>query len=669
MNLIEHDRRQLLHYMRLSRAIEDAAWNLANQSRLVGRLYTGHGQEAIPVGSAYALAAHDVIAPMYRDLGAHLVRGVEPWEIFAQYMGKRDSSNRGKDSGLHIGDMARGIVGMISVLPDSLPVAAGVALAFQLRGEPRVAMTWLGEGATSTGAFHEAVNLAAVMRLPLVVIVENNQWALSTPASREYGEARLVDRAIGYGIAGEAVDGNDVEAVYATARRAVDRARAGDGPTLIEAMTMRMRGHSIIDAAKYVPAEQIAEWTAKDPIQLQRERLIREGMWDAQSDSALEALVDAAVESAVAQAAAMDDPRPEDAYVGVFAVAPPVPDVPPPQLTLLTAADDTPAPVRVLTYHAAIREALEIALREDERVFLLGEDIATYGGVYKVTDGLLADFGAKRVIDTPISENAIIGAATGAALCGLRPVAEIQFADFLACAMDPLVNMAAAIHYRWGQSVPMVVRAPTGATWASAGPFHSQSPEAWFAHTPGIKVVMPATPADAKGLLLAAIDDPNPVLFLEQKYLYRRLEGEVPEGRYTVPLGKARVAREGTDLTVVAWGSLVQKSLEAADLVADEGIDPEIIDLRSIVPWDRAAVIESVERTGRVLVVYEAHWTAGFGAEVAATIAEMAFGALDAPVIRLAGLDTPVPAHPILEQEYLPDERKIAVAMRKLVQF
>ncbi|HQZ70438.1 MAG TPA: alpha-ketoacid dehydrogenase subunit beta [Anaerolineae bacterium] len=322
---------------------------------------------------------------------------------------------------------------------------------------------------------------------------------------------------------------------------------------------------------------------------------------------------------------------------------------------------------RIITYHEAIREALREEMEDDARVFLIGEDIAVYGGVYKVTEGFLEQFGPERIIDTPIAENAIIGAATGAALMGLRPVAEIQFADFLTCGFDPLVNMTSTIHYRWGQAVPLVVRAPAGATWAMAGPFHSQSPEAWFAQIPGLKVVIPATPADAKGLLKSAIRDPNPVIFLEQKFLYRRLKGPVPEDRgFLVPLGQAAITRPGRDLSLIAYGTMAFKCLEAAALLAAEGIEAEVVDLRTIVPWDKATVLASVARTGRALVVSEAHHTAGFGAEIAATIAEEAFDQLDAPVRRLSGLDTPIPAHPVLEAEYLPDEKKIAAAARDL---
>lgn len=319
MRLTAEDRRKLFYYMRLSRAVEDAAWALSSQGRMLGRLYTGHGQEAIPVGAAYALEADDVVAPMYRDMGMHLVRGVEPVEVFAQYFGKRDSSNAGKDSGLHIGDMSRGIVGMISVLPDSLPVAVGVALAFKIRREPRVALTTFGEGAASTGAFHEAVNMAAVLRVPVVLICENNGWALSTPAVSEFAGGSIVDRAPGYGIPGVKVDGNDVEAVHAAVREAADRARSGNGPTLVECVTMRMRGHSIIDPASYVPDGQRESWAGRDPIARQRSRLEESGLWNAESEALQEAEIGALVDDAIRRAEAMDEPRAGDVYLDVYA--------------------------------------------------------------------------------------------------------------------------------------------------------------------------------------------------------------------------------------------------------------------------------------------------------------------------------------------------------------
>jgi len=319
MALTDDDRRRLYHYMRLSRAVEDAAWALSSQGRMVGRLYTGHGQEAIPVGAGAALGPDDVIAPMYRDMGMHLIRGVEPLEIFAQYLGKRESNNYGKDSGLHIGDMSRGIVGMISVLPDSLPVAVGVALAFKIRKETRVALTTFGEGAASTGAFHEAMNMAAVLQVPIVLVCENNGWALSTPTNKEYAGKGIVARAEGYGMPGIQVDGNDVEAVHAAVSEAAERARTGNGPTLIECLTFRMRGHSIIDAAHYVPSQDREAWAKKDPIERQRKRLEEAGLWDADQEAALEETLRVQIEDAIAQSQTMDDPLPEDAHTGVFA--------------------------------------------------------------------------------------------------------------------------------------------------------------------------------------------------------------------------------------------------------------------------------------------------------------------------------------------------------------
>lgn len=319
MSLTDDDRRKLYHYMRLSRAVEDTAWALASQGRMLGRLYTGHGQEAIAVGAAYALRPEDVVAPMYRDMGIHLVRGVTPVEVFAQYLGKRQSANAGKDSGLHIGDMSRGIIGMISVLPDSLPVALGAALAFKVRGEERVALTTFGEGAASTGPFHEAVNMASVLDVPIVLVCENNGWALSTPPEDQYGGASIADRAPGYGIPAEQVDGNDVEAVHETVAEAVARARGGGGPTLVECLTMRMRGHSIIDAADYVPKEQLEAWAERDPIDLQRRRLEADGLWDEAAERDLARALEEEMTAAVHEADAMEDPRPEDVGQGVFA--------------------------------------------------------------------------------------------------------------------------------------------------------------------------------------------------------------------------------------------------------------------------------------------------------------------------------------------------------------
>ncbi len=660
-DLRKDDYLALFTLMLKMRRIEERATELYHQDRspIVGRVYTGRGQEAIPVGAAYALEPQDVIAPLYRDLGALLVRGVTAREVFAQYMGRANSCTQGRDSGLHIGDPERGIVSMISNLAASVPVAVGVALAFWMNGEPRVAMTFFGDGATAHGSFHEGVNMAAARRLPVVFVLENNQWALSTPVHKHTALRELADRARGYGIPGVRVDGNDVLAVYQAAREAVERARRGDGPTLIEAVTMRMSGHSVTDPAHYVPPEMLAEWAERDPIERFRAFLREEGLLTDEEEARLVADIEAEVEDAVAFALNSPPPAPETALKDVFAPAPALAQPPPPETT-----------TRTLTYRAAIREALFEAMQADARVFVLGEDVE-YGGVYGLTKGLLEAFGPRRVVDTPIAETAIVGAATGAALFGMRPVAEIQFADFIASAMDELVNMTAKYHYRTRWPVPLVIRAPAGAILephGSTGPFHSQSPEAWFAHAPGLKIVVPSTPYDAKGLLLAAIEDPNPVLFFEQKALYNE-RGPVPEGHYTVPLGQAAVRREGRDLSIVTYGATVVEALKAARALAEEGVEVEVVDLRTLVPLDEETVLASARKTGKVLVVHEANGTAGFGAEVVARVVAGAFEWLDAPVQRLTAPDTPTPAALPLATLWYPDAEKIAVAARDLAAY
>jgi len=670
MVLQKDDWLQLYTFMLKMRLIEERATELYHRpdSPIVGRVYTGRGQEAVSVGAAYALEPGDVIAPLYRDLGALLVRGVTAREVFCQYMGRANSSARGKDSGIHIGDPERGIISMISNLVASLPVATGVGLKFRMEGVPQVVMSFCGDGATAHGSFHEGVNFAAARRLPVVFVVENNQWALSTPVRKHTALERLADRALGYGIPGVQVDGNDVLAVYEAAREAVERARRGEGPTLIEAVTMRMEGHSITDPAHYVPREMLETWREKDPIARFRRFLMEQGVLDETADAQLRAEILAEIEDAVAFAEASSMLPPEAALEDVFAVSRPgSTDV---ALSSRPLSSTTGNRSRVISYRAAIREALWEAMRADRRVFILGEDVE-YGGVYGITKGFLEEFGPQRVIDTPIAEAAIVGAATGAALFGLRPVAEIQFADFIAPAMDVLVNMTAKYHYRTRWPVPLVIRTPAGRileAHGSTGPFHSQTPEAWFAHAPGLKVVVPATPADAKGLLLAAIEDPNPVLFFEQKALYN-LRGEVPEGYYTLPLGEAVVRRAGNDLSIIAYGAMVQEALQAAESLAAEGLEAEVVDLRTLVPLDREAVLATVRKTGKVLIVHEANRTAGFGAELAALITEAAFEWLDGPVVRVTAPDTPTPSATPMARFWYPDAARIAEAARELAAY
>ncbi|MCI0398121.1 MAG: thiamine pyrophosphate-dependent enzyme [Chloroflexi bacterium] len=652
---------ELYVQMRRMRAMEERAEELYRAEKTVGRIYTGRGQEAISVGSAYALGPADALAPLYRDMGAHLVRGVTAREIFSQYLGRAESSNRGKDSGLHLIAPERGIaVSMISNLTASLPVAVGLALAFQLRQEPRVAITYFGDGSTSTGSFHEGVNFAATRRLPVVFVCENNQWALSTPNHKQFALERLADRALGYGIAGVQVDGNDVLDVYAKTKEAVEQARRGDGPAFIEAVTMRMQGHSVTDPAQYVPKEMLAEWQARDPIDRFGRFLREQGALDDEQEEDIGRQLAEEIDEAVAYAESQPFLPAGEAVRGVYKVETPTATPPPPPA----------GPTRELTYRAAVREALLEVMERDERVFILGEDVE-YGGVYGITREFLERLGPERILDTPIAEIAIIGAATGAALAGLRPVAEIQFADFIAPAMDLLVNMTARYHYRTETPVPLVIRAPAGAILTphgSTGPFHSQNPEAWFAQSPGLKIVVPATPYDAKGLLLAAIADPDPVLFLEQKGLYND-KGPVPAGEYLVPLGQARLAREGSDLSIITYGAMVPQALLAAGLLAAEDVSVEVLDLRTLVPLDEEAVLATARKTGKVLIAHEATRLAGFGAELAALVAEKAFDYLDGPIVRVTAPDAPVPATLPLAEFHLPNAEKIAAAGRELAAY
>ncbi|HUQ39975.1 MAG TPA: dehydrogenase E1 component subunit alpha/beta [Acidimicrobiales bacterium] len=635
----------------LPRIIEEKMLLLLRQGRL-SKWFSGIGQEAVSVGVVHALRPDDWILPMHRNLGVFTARGVDLDRLLRQLLGKADGYTKGRDRSFHFGDLGHHIVGMISHLGATVPVAAGLALAARLRGEDRVAVTFTGDGGTSEGDVHEAMNLAAVWKLPVIFLIENNGFGLSTPTEEQYACADLADRAVGYGMPGTVVDGNDVLAVVDAVREAAARARSGAGPTLLECKTFRMRGHEETSGTDYVPAELLAEWAGRDPIARLDERLPpgrREARW---------AVIKADVDRRVAAALEVDDPdSTEDAErAEVFA--------PPPARTRPRPVSREPRDMRYLD---AVTEGLREALAADERVVLMGQDIADYGGAFKATDGLCAEFGRERVRNTPIIESGAIGAALGLALDGFHPMVEMQFADFVTCGFNQVVNHLAKTHYRWGAPVPVVVRCPVGGG-TGAGPFHSQNIEAWFTHVAGLKVVAPSTPADAKGLLLAAFDDANPVLFLEHKLLYRSATGPVPAGWHTVPIGEAAVVRPGRDATIVTYGAGVAHAIGAAEAVAADGHQVEVIDLRSLQPWDRGRVVSSVQSTGRALVLHEAPLTGGFGAEVAATIAEEAFSELDAPVMRVAGLDTPVPFAKALEELVAP-WRRLLPRLRELLAY
>ncbi|MDQ1568344.1 MAG: 2-oxoisovalerate dehydrogenase component, partial [Actinomycetota bacterium] len=581
--------------------------------------------------------------------------------LLRQLLGREGGFTEGRDRSFHFGTLEHGIVGMISHLGAMLPVADGLALAGRLRGEARVVAVFSGDGGTSEGDFHEALNLAAVWRLPVLFVVENNGWGLSTPTSEQYACADLADRAEGYGMAGVIVDGNDVLAVMAAVGEAAERGRRGGGPTLIEAKTYRMRGHEEASSTGYVPPDELARWARLDPLLRFESVLDGRGVLPAGEREALREEIAAEVDARVE--AALSAPEPDSTVdretAAVFA----------PPGAAPRRADRGPAgPVADMRYLDAISDGLRCAMRADERVVLLGQDIAEYGGAFKATQGFVAEFGKERVRNTPIVESAALGCALGLALDGFHPMVEMQFGDFISCGFNQVVNNLATTHYRWGAPVPVVIRAPVGGG-TGAGPFHSQNIEAYFANVPGLRIVAPATPADAKGLLLAAFDDPNPVLFLEHKALYRAERGPVPAGWHTVPFGSARIARPGRDVTVVTYGIGVRWALEAAGILADDGAgDVEVIDLRSLRPWDTETVLASVERTGRALVLHEAPETGGYGGELAAVIAQRAFGDLDAPVMRVGSTDTPVPFSRRLEALHSARGRLLP-ALRTLLAF
>jgi 2-oxoisovalerate dehydrogenase E1 component len=692
-------RARLLRYalMKLTRDFDSRFEALLLTGR-VSKWYSEVGNEATTIPAGLALAPGDALCTLHRDLGAILAVYLDPARAFpgfgfgepdgrrpdplplmarlaCQLLGKAAGFSQGFERSFHYGYLApeHGIlhVGMISHLGAMIPVAAGLAFAFRQSGSDRVALNFIGEGGTSTGDFHEALNMAAVWKLPLVLVVENNHFAFSTPASDQYAAARLSDRGIGYGIAAETVDGNDPDAMAEAVGRAVARAREGAGPTLLEAMLGRMRGHSEgDDSLKVVPAGELAAYVAADPVPAYAARLEREGALDPQARGRLEARIAELVESALAEAIDAPAPDPRMAMRPVFA-----PGVPAAPATAEQASASSPAPPaaaaspspRPTTYVDAVNLALREEMERDEKVLIMGQDIGAFEGAFRTTKGLHARW-PERVRDTPIAESGTLGIAIGAALLGYRPVVEMQFADFISCGFNQVVNVAAKLYYRWQVPCPIVVRLPSGGG-VGAGPFHSQNDEGWFAQVAGLKVVCPATAADARGLLKAAIRDPNPVLIFEHKFLYRRIKEVLPAGEGLARIGEARVMRPGRDLSLIGYGASTWVCMEAAEELARAGVEAEVIDLRTLVPYDEETVLASVRRTHRALVVHEAPLTLGFGAEVAARLADAAFPWLDAPIRRVAYPDRPVPYARVLENALLPDRDKVLAAARELLAF
>ncbi len=635
----------LYKHLKLPRMIEERMLSLLRQGKL-SKWFSGIGQEAISVGTVSALNDDDYLFPMHRNLGVFTTRGVELKQLFRQLMGKDGGFTRGRDRSFHFGIPEHHIIGMISHLGAMLPVANGVGLAHQLKGEKRVAVAFTGDGATSEGDFHEALNLAAVWKLPVIFMIENNGYGLSTPVDEQYACKRLADRGLGYGIEGLQIDGNDVLKVRKTVRYAAKKARNGDGPTLIEALTFRMRGHEEASGIKYVPKALFEEWAERDPIQQFEGFLETEKFLDVGQRETIETEITERIKEAVDDA--LSAPLPSSELLAEVA------DVFYPAETTVHPAQGAQSEKR---YVDAIKDALEQEMENDERVVIMGQDIAEYGGVFKITEGFLDKFGTERVRNTPIIESGAIGAAMGLALEGFKPIVELQFADFVSCGFNQIVNNLAKTHYRWNTPLNVTLRLPSGGG-VGAGPFHSQNPEAWFFHVPGLKLLAPATPYDAKGSIKAALDDPNPVLIFEHKGLYRSLREMIPDAPYAIEIGKAAIKREGRDLSIISYGQGVHWALELAADFEKEGVGIEVVDLRSILPWDKETVLASVRKTNRALVLHEANLTGGIGGEIAATISEEAFQFLDAPVSRIASLDTPVPFNPQLEKKiYWPVSR------------
>jgi len=639
----------------LPRVIEEKKLRLIRQGRL-SKWFSGFGQEAIAVGVTWALEDDDYVLPMHRNLGVWTTRGVDLERLFCQLMGREGGFTKGRDRTFHFGLPEKNIVGMISHLAAMLPVASGLALAAKLRGQQRVAAAFVGEGATREGDFHEALNLASVWKLPVLFVVENNGYGLSTPTSDVIAVDDIAEAGSGYGMASVVVDGNNVLAVMEAVRNARKRALKGDGPTLLEMKTFRMRGHEEASGTKYVPKELQEKWATLDPIErflpiaveklgAKRCQSIREELISQIDELAEWALTQPEVTSSA-----------EKEHADLFAVSAAV------------ETNGAAAQSSEKRFIDAISDGLRSWMRDEPESVVMGQDIAEYGGVFKVTEGFLEEFGADRVRNTPIIESAAVGAAMGLALAGMKAILEIQYADFISCGFNQIVNNLATTFYRWGAPVGVTIRAPFGGG-IGAGPFHSQSMEAWFCHVPGLKVVIPSTPADAKGLLLSSLDDPNPVLFFEHKKLYRSIRGSVPDAPVRVPIGKARCAREGTDITIVSWGVGVHWAVEAAEEWSTRGVEIEVIDLRTLVPWDREAVLASVRKTSRLIILHEASRTGGFGGEIAAEVTEMAFEHLDAPPMRIGGADLPIAFSKAIEEQVYSARARLDTAIAEGVAY
>ena len=636
------------------RLIEEKMLVLLRQGK-ISKWFSGIGQEAVSVGAALAMQEDEYILPMHRNLGVFTARNIPLYRLFAQFQGKMSGFTKGRDRSFHFGTQDYKIVGMISHLGPQLGVADGIALGNLLKNQQKATLVFSGDGGASEGDFHEAVNTAAVWQLPVIFVIENNGYGLSTPSSEQFRCKNFVDKGIGYGMETELIEGNDILDVYHKISQIAESIRKKPRPVLVECLTFRMRGHEEASGTKYVPQELMDEWQKKDPTVNFENFLLEEKVLDEKLIETIKAEIKVEINKHLDKAYA-EEPI-------VASIEQELNDVYAPfNFKETLPATSAKTEKRLID---AVSDAMRQSMERYPELVLMGQDIAEYGGAFKVTDGFVAKFGKDRVRNTPLCEAAIIGAGLGLAINGMKSMVEMQFADFVSEGMTQICNNLAKTHYRWGQPADVVVRMPTGGGTA-AGPFHSQSNESWFTQVPGLKVVYPAFPYDAKGLLNTSFEDPNPVMYFEHKAMYRSITQEIPDDYYTIPFGKAQLITEGNDITIVTYGMGVHWAMET--LKNNPSISADLIDLRTLVPIDIETIYQSVKKTGRVIILHEATLFNGIGGEISALITENCFEYLDAPVKRVASIETPVPFINQLEQVFLPKKR-FEEELLKLVEF
>jgi len=635
------------------RLIEEKMLILLRQGK-ISKWFSGIGQEAISIGVTKALNADEYILPMHRNLGVFTSRNVPLNRLFSQWQGKQNGFTKGRDRSFHFGTQEYKIVGMISHLGPQLGVADGIALAHKLKNENKLTAVFTGEGGTSEGDFHEALNIASVWDLPVLFCIENNGYGLSTPTNEQYRCKDLADRAQGYGMESHIIDGNNIIEVYSKVSEVAESIRQNPRPVLLEFKTFRMRGHEEASGTKYVPEDLMNFWQQKDPVENFKRFLIEENILSEEQDVHFKNEIKAEIDENLK--AANEEPVSE--YIEINELN----DV---YQEFIYQEIKTNSETETIRFIDAISQAVKQSMQRHKSLVLMGQDIAEYGGVFKITEGLLEEFGKERVRNTPICESAIVGTAMGLSINGMKAMVEMQFGDFVSSGFNPIVNYLAKSNYRWNQNADVVIRMPCGAG-VGAGPFHSQTNETWFTKIPGLKVVYPAFPYDAKGLLNTAFNDPNPVLFFEHKALYRSIRQEVPLDYYTLPFGKASILKEGEKLTIITYGAAVHWALDTLEGAELENI--ELIDLRSLQPLDKETIINSVKKTGKALVLTEDSLFGSLASEISAIISEACFEFLDAPVMRLGSGETPIPFAAALEEGYLP-KKKLKEKLQQLIDY